>query len=189
MKRRSDNNKAPSCQCGCGRHVSKARNGSYNKFCLGHNPKRSGNSKPASTRHNSGQFKSGQSGNPAGRRYGSKNAVTVASSNLIEGEGEALTRKLIDLALDGNVSCLRHAIDRLHPVKRSAPIKLDGMPVVHDIESAAEASAFLLAKVSAGEISPQDADMTSRLVDKFISACKWVDIEQELQNLTERLEG
>jgi hypothetical protein len=126
---------------------------------------------------------------PAGRKHGSKNNVTVASSNLIEGESEALTRKLIELALDGNVSCLRHAIDRLHPVKRSAPIKLEGMPAVHDIESAAEASAFLLQKVSAGEVSPQDAEMISRLVDKFINATKWVDIEQELQRLTERLEG
>ena len=54
--------------------------------------------------------------NPTGRRYGSRNTVTVASSNLLEGEGEALIRKLIELALDGNVSCLRHAIDCLHPV-------------------------------------------------------------------------
>ncbi len=116
-------------------------------------------------------------------------AVTVASSNLLEGEGEALTRKLIELALDGNVSCLRHAIDRLHPVKRSAPIKLEGMPKVNDIESAAEASAFLLDKVSAGEVSPQDAEMVSRLIDKFIGAARWQEIEQELQRLTERLEG
>jgi hypothetical protein len=181
--------KPPLCKCGCGQATKKNRRGTYNNFCLGHNPKRNGNSKPASTRHNSGQFKAGQSGNPAGRMEGSRNAVSVASSNLIEGEAEALTRKLIELALDGNVSCLRHAIDRLHPVKRSAPITLEGMPAVHDIESAAEASAFLLQKVSAGEVSPQDAEMVSRLVDKFISAAKWVDIEQELQRLTERLEG
>lgn len=186
---KTDDTKTPRCQCGCGQPTNKARNGSYNRFCLGHNPKRKPNSKRAKTGRNSGHFKPGQSGNPAGRRYGSKNSVTVASSNLIEGEGEALTRKLIELALDGNVSCLRHAIDRLHPVKRSAPIKLEGFPQVFDIESAAEASAFLLDKVSTGEVSPQDAEMVSRLVDKFINATKWVDIEQELQRLTERLEG
>ncbi len=179
----------PLCDCGCGQTTKKNRRGMYNSFCLGHNPKRDGNSKPASTRHNSGQWASGVSGNPSGRKHGSKNNVTVASANLIEGDGEALTRKLIDLALDGNVSCFRHAIDRLHPVKRSTPIKLEGMPAVHDIKSAAEASAFLLEKVSAGEVSPQDAEMISRLVDKFISATKWVDIEQELQRLTERIEG
>jgi hypothetical protein len=177
----------PLCRCGCGQPTKKNRRGFHNIYLLGHNNKNNDKS-PASTGNN-GQFKSGQSGNPAGRKHGSSNAVTVASSNLIEGEGEALTRKLIDLALDGNVACLRHAIDRLHPVKRSAPIQLEGMPVVHDIESAAKASAFLLEKVSAGEVSPQDAEMVSRLVDKYISATKWVDIEQELQRLTERLEG
>lgn len=183
------NEKVPRCACGCGQAVNKGRRGTWNRFIVGHNTKRNTNSKPASTGRNSGQFKSGQSGNPAGRRNGSKNAVTVASGNLIEGEGEALTRKLIELALDGNVSCLRHAIDRLYPVKRSTPIKLEGMPIVNDIESAAEASAFLLSKVSAGEVSPQDAEMVSRLIDKYIGATKWVDIEQELQRLTERLEG
>ena len=181
--------KAPICQCGCGKPVSKARNGTYNLFCPGHNTKRKGNSKPANTRHNSGQWLKGKSGNPTGRKFGSMNNVTIASANLFEDEGEALTRKLIELALAGNVACLRHAVDRLHPVKRSAPIKLEGMPAVQDIESAAEASAFLLEKVSTGEVSPQDAEMVSRLVDKLINATEWVDIEQELQRLTERLEG
>jgi hypothetical protein len=168
------------CACGCGKLTKKNRSGKFNKFLLGHNSK---------SRDNAGKWRPGQSGNPAGCKTGSKNKITKASANLIEGEGEALTRKLIELALDGNVSCLRHAIDRLHPVKRSAPIKLEGMPVVHDIESAAEGSAFLLQKVSAGEVSPPDAEMVSRLIDKFISAAKWRDIEQELQCLTERLEG
>ena len=183
-----DTDKIQLCGCGCGQPTKKNRRGSYNLFCLGHNQKRNHNS-PANTGRNNGMFVPGQSGNPAGRKQGSRNAVSVSSSNLIQGEGAALTRKLIELALDGNVACLRHAIDRLHPVKRSAPIKLEGMPVVHDIESAAKASAFLLEKVSSGEVSPQDAEMVSRLVDKFISATKWVDIEQELQRLTERLEG
>lgn len=86
------------------------------------------------TRHNSkftantGKWNAGQSGNPSGRPHGSKNHVTVASQNLLEGEGQALTRKLIDLALAGNVPCLRHAIDRIHPVKHSATIKLTGIP-------------------------------------------------------------
>ncbi len=175
------NTQAPLCACGCGKETSKARSGLYNKFKQGHNAKSPGNT--------GGQWRTGQSGNPAGRQKGSRNNVTVASENLLEGEAEALTRKLIDLALEGNVACLRHAIDRIHPVKRSAPIRLEGMPEVSGIESAAMASGYLLQQVRDGIVSPIDAEVVSRLIDKYISATKWTDIEKELHELQARLEG
>jgi hypothetical protein len=39
-------------------------------------------------------FEKGQSGNPAGRRRGSRNRATLAAAMLLEGESEALTRKI-----------------------------------------------------------------------------------------------
>lgn len=174
------NTQAPLCACGCGQETSKARSGRYNKFMQGHNSKSAANT---------GKWCPGKSGNPTGKPQGSKNNVTVAAENILEGEGEALTRKLIDLALEGNVACLRHAIDRIHPVKRSAPIRLEGMPEVFDIESAAMASGYLLQQVRDGVVSPIDAEVVSRLIDKFISATKWTDIEKELHELQARLEG
>ena len=171
---------APLCACGCGQTTSQARSGRYNRYRHGHNSK---------SPDNTSKWRAGQSGNPAGRPHGSKNNVTVASENLLEGEGEALTRKLIDLALDGNVACLRHAIDRIHPVKRSALIRLEGMPEVSDIASAAEASGYLLQQVRDGVVSPIDAEVVSRLIDKYISATKWTDIEKELHELQARLDA
>lgn len=175
------------CGCGCGQPTTKARNGSYNQFCLGHNTKHSKASQPSKNSH-PGCFQPGNTFG-TGRPQGSKNSVTVASENLLEGEAEALTRKLIDLALDGNVACLRHAIDRIHPVKRSAPIRLKGMPEVSDIESAAMASGYLLQQVRDGVVSPIDAEVVSRLIDKYISATKWTDIEKELHELQARIDG
>jgi hypothetical protein len=43
-------------------------------------------------------FPAGKSGNPNGRPAGSRNAATLAIDALLDGEGEALTRKAIALA-------------------------------------------------------------------------------------------
>ena len=44
-------------------------------------------------------FPKGQSGNPAGRPIGARNAATQLAEALLDGEAEALTRKLVELAL------------------------------------------------------------------------------------------
>ena len=63
------------------------------------------------------------------------------------------------------------------------------MPEVSDIESAALASGYLLQQVRDGVVSPIDAEVVSRLIDKFISATKWTDIEKELHELQDRLDA
>jgi hypothetical protein len=54
-----------------------------------------------------GRWKKGQSANTNGRAAGSRNRTTLAIEALLEGEGEALTRKAIDLARAGDMQALR----------------------------------------------------------------------------------
>ena len=49
-------------------------------------------------------FAKGQSGNPAGRRRGSKNRRTLAARELLDGEAGALTRKAVDMAMSGDAT-------------------------------------------------------------------------------------
>jgi hypothetical protein len=58
------------------------------------------------TRH-SGQWKKGQSGNPAGPPKGTRHKATIAAEALLDGEVEALTRKAIERALEGDGVALR----------------------------------------------------------------------------------
>jgi hypothetical protein len=60
-------------------------------------------------------FPAGVSGNPAGRPKGSRNKTTLAIEALLEGEAEALTRKAIERALEGDMAALRLCMDRLAP--------------------------------------------------------------------------
>jgi hypothetical protein len=54
-----------------------------------------------------GRFQKGRSGNPNGRPKGSRNKTTVIAQTLLEGEAEALVRKVVQLALEGDLTCLR----------------------------------------------------------------------------------
>ena len=66
------------------------------------------------------KFLKGQSGNPAGRPRGARNRSTVLLQNLLEGEAEAITRKVIDLAKSGDMTAIKLCMDRLAPPRRSA---------------------------------------------------------------------
>ena len=61
------------------------------------------------------KFKSGQSGNPSGRPKGALNKATLATQALLDGEAEALTRKVVELAKEGNLAALRLCLERLLP--------------------------------------------------------------------------
>jgi hypothetical protein len=47
-------------------------------------------------------FGPGQSGNPAGRPKGSRNRSTLALEAIFEGEAEKLSRRAIEMALEGD---------------------------------------------------------------------------------------
>src|SRR5579864_1929965 len=78
-------------------------------------------------------FSKGVSGNPAGRPVGSRNAVTEMAQALLDGEADALVRRCVELALDGNPAAMKLCLERLVP-RRGRAVKLELPP----IESAAD---------------------------------------------------
>src|SRR5215471_12197623 len=103
-------------------------------------------------------FEKGRSGNPAGRPRGSRKRATRAMQKLLDGESKALTRKAVELALDGNTTALRLCRDR------SAPLEL---PPDENACGLAGAMAAIIAATGDGAISPADAGRWARIVDIF----------------------
>jgi hypothetical protein len=56
-------------------------------------------------------WKKGESGNPAGKKPGTRHKATLAVERLLDGEGEELTRKAIELAKDGDLTALKLCLD------------------------------------------------------------------------------
>jgi hypothetical protein len=101
-------------------------------------------------------FEPGQSGNPSGRPKGARNEATLVVEALVENEAEALTRKLIELALNGNIPALRLCFERLWPPRRDHGVAFD-LPKIESAADALAASAAVLQCCSAGTLSPGEA--------------------------------
>jgi len=68
-------------------------------------------------RSEDGTFANGNAGRPKGAR----NKATQAGLALLEGEGEALTRKAIEMALAGDTTALRLCLIGSHHPAKTAP--------------------------------------------------------------------
>jgi multidrug efflux pump subunit AcrA (membrane-fusion protein) len=96
------------------------------------------------------------SGNPDGKPLGARHRVTRAIEELLEGEHQALTRKAIEKALEGDMIALRLCLDRIAPPRRDAPVSV-ALPPIRTAADAVEASAALLEAVAGGEVTPDEA--------------------------------
>ena len=133
-------------------------------------------------------FERGRSGNPAGRRTGSRNQTTMAAAALLAGESEALTRKAVELALVGDPTAMRLCIERVLPACRERAVKFALPP----IESAADIAAAMKAVTSAlaeGAITPGEAATIAAVVDNFVRAIETSDFDRRLQLMEDSFAG
>jgi hypothetical protein len=120
-------------------------------------------------RNERGQFLPGVSGNPAGRREGSRNRATLALQALLDGEGERVVRKAVDMALAGNETALRLVLERLLPVAKDRPISLD-LPKLAKASDVAEAVRRAVEAVATGEVTPAEAETVLKLLEALRAA-------------------
>jgi len=115
--------------------------------------------------------------------------VTIAAENILESEAGTIARKAVDMALNGNTAMVKLIMERVMPVKRSAPIKLPDMPSVNSVADAAKLTHFVLDAVATGKLSPVDAEVVSRSCERHLRALQVSDLEQRLSDLEERLKS
>ena len=124
-------------------------------------------------------FKKGQSGNPSGRRRGSRHKVSLAIESLLEGEGEALARKAIDLALEGDLTALRLCLERLCPPVKQRPIHIK-MPTVESASEAVGAMTAVLESVSTGEITTGEGQAFADMIERFRRVLETEELERRI---------
>jgi hypothetical protein len=134
------------------------------------------------------RWEKGKSGNPSGRPAGSRNKASLATENMFLDEADRLSRKCIKLAMKGNIQALKLCIERICPVRRDTPIRVQ-LPRVKTIEDSVKLTTDLLDKVAAGELTPSQGELLSRMIEKHIKVLQLNDLEARLQQLEERLEN
>jgi hypothetical protein len=125
-------------------------------------------------------FAKGQSGNPGGRRLGSRNKATLAAQMLLADEAEALTRKAVELALDGDPTALRLCVERVLPRDRAVRFTMPRIASAADVAGAMGAVAAALAQ---GVITPGEASQIAQVIVTFVRTIETSDFDRRLQLL------
>jgi hypothetical protein len=143
--------------------------------------------KPESTRKKQGgttKWEKGQSGNVKGKPKGSLNKVTLAIQSLLDGEAEALTRKAIELAMDGDMSALKLCLDRICPPRKSRPIQID-LPDVNTADGVSQAQVTTVQAVAEGEITPEEGKVLADILEARRRSIETQEHEARLNKLEE----
>jgi hypothetical protein len=120
----------------------------------------------AGQRDGGGRFTAGESGNPAGRRKGSRNRTTELCADLLDGDAEAIMERLIKGARKGDPIALRLCVERLIPVRgsRDRTVTFD-LPAIARAADLVGAAAEVLAHAASGAITLSEAKEFLALLD------------------------
>lgn len=125
-----------------------------------------------------GRFKLGNSGRPKGAR----NKATVSIEALLEGEAEAITRKIIDLALEGNITAIRLCMDRIAPARKGAAVRVD-LPQVNTLSDLRAGQLRIAEAMASGFLSPEEAADASKVLENIGASLERRDLEKRLEAL------
>jgi Family of unknown function (DUF5681) len=129
-------------------------------------------------------FPKGKSGNPAGRRQGSRNKATLALEALMDGQAETITQKAINLALEGDTTALRLCLERICPPRKSRPVNIT-LPEVKTVDGVAEAQAAVVQAVADGELTPDEGTAITNILEARRKAIETQDHEARIAKLEE----
>ena len=104
-----------------------------------------------------------------GRPRGARNRVSIVAETLLDREAEALIRKTIELALDGNILALKLCLERILPPRRERHMMVD-LPDLRSPRDAGEVSAKILHAATSGQITLAEAAALARLVADHVAA-------------------
>jgi hypothetical protein len=128
------------------------------------------------------KFTPGQSGNPGGRPKGALNKATLASQTLLEGEAEALTRKVVELAKGGHPMALRLCLDRLLPPRKDRPISLT-LPTIKEAADLVKGLGAIVEAVAQGVITPGEGQSLAAVLDLYRKGLETTDLEARITAL------
>jgi hypothetical protein len=133
-------------------------------------------------------FPKGQSGNPAGRPPGARNHATLAAEVLLEGEAEALTRRAIERALEGDVTALRLCLERVVPRRKSRVLAFE-LPPLDRVENLGGAIGSVLQAVAQGRLLLDEGAALVGMMESQRKAMETIDLESRLRALESRTQA
>jgi len=108
-------------------------------------------------------------------------------AQLVESHAEALVRKALVLADEGDSQMLRFLLGRILPPRENAPLKTGPLPMGSAAELA-HSSQILMQKVTSGEVSLSDASGITDLMDHHRHILETENLEARVRALEQKVE-
>ena len=125
------------------------------------------------------KFQPGRSGNPSGRRPGTKTKRTEALERILDGDAEAIVGKAIEKAREGDPIALRLCLERVLPVRRDRHVSF-ALPEIKTASDLMAGASALLQGVAAGELTPSEALEVAKIFDIYRNVLETVDMEARI---------
>lgn len=133
-------------------------------------------------RHADGHWCPGHSGNPRGRPRGARAKATLAVEAMLQGELHGLTRKAIEIALQGDTTALRLCLERLLPPAKGRHVQLE-LPPITNAAAAVAAVVQITQAVGSGEITTDEAASLAAVIEAGRRMVETADLERRIQAL------
>jgi hypothetical protein len=128
------------------------------------------------------RFKAGNPGKPKGARH----RATLIAEALVDGSGELLVKKCVEMALGGDAAAMRLVMERLCPPRRERPVSL-AIPKITAAADLIAAASALTEAAADGEITPGEAASLSTLVANTAKAVETFELAERLGKLEEQM--
>jgi len=132
-------------------------------------------------RGKSGRFPAGVSGNPAGRPRGAVNQSTAFAQSLLDGDAEAIVKKCVALAKEGEPVALRLCVERIIP-RRERSLSID-MRRIERACDLVQAVGDVIAAAAAGELTLPEAREFLALLESQRKALETADLAVRIEAL------
>jgi hypothetical protein len=106
----------------------------------------------------------------------------------LDGEADTLTRKAIELALDGDPSALRLCLERILPPVKERPVEVD-LPSLGGAGDLPGIIGALLQAAASGEILPGEAEKLAHILQGYVRAVELTEFDERLKALEKHYES
>lgn len=134
-----------------------------------------------------GRFKKGHSGNPKGKPRGTRHRATQAALNLLDGEAETISRKAVEMALEGDTTALRLCLERIVPPMKEHPLSGVELPEISDPGDILEAISEVGQWLAEGSILPSQAAALCHVFEQYRRHFETAELEERIDKLEEAI--
>ena len=133
-----------------------------------------------------GRLRKGVSGNPSGRKQGSRNRVSVLCDQIAAGHAEDLLKTLLQRARSGDPKAIEFVLARVWPPRRGRPVMFS-MPKMDKVSDLPPALAAVATAISNGTLTPDEASSIAQVLNVQVHAVEVLELSRRVKEIEWRL--